>query len=379
MTVATNLIESLNGIPRGGLKGKRVMVNRIGALGDCIVMTPFLRWLKREGAEVVMLTSERGRHVLHGLSSIDSFSCYVSDSVPPDLWKRTWRERASENRCDILLDFCGSIESALSPSVSEPLYKMPKNERHARCNVNYYEQMWHFSGASWAVPDLTSADLRPEMVFSRSEVREVEEFLGNGLPDGAKLMVVCWTGSGAAKRYPWMKDAIGEALTRHPNLFCIVVGDQTVDLRALSDETGGRVCSRMTHWNFKKACVAGSLADVVVAPDTGFLHAMGAFQVPKVGILGANTRENLTKHFLNDLSIEANQRTVGCAPCHRLIQDSAVQCETELFPWEGDSKGYAEIAWCLSLGIDPEDVTDRIGRGLMIGNPQAWSRRLVHA
>ena len=323
---------------------------------------------------MVLNTSERGRHVLHGLQCIDWFDLYRTDSVPVDKWKEYMRTRAAENKCDILLDFCGSIESSLSPSASEPLYKVPKSERHARCNVNYYEQMWHYCGASWALPDLTSADLRPEMALSHSEVRVVEEFLGNGLSNGNRLMVVCWTGSSPAKRYPWMKDVIGEIMRLHPELYCVVVGDQTVDLRGLAQETGGRICSRMTHWSFRKACAAGSLADVTVAPDTGFLHAMGAFPVPKVGILGANTIENLTKHFLNDFSIEANSRTVGCSPCHRLIQDSAIQCETERFPWEGSPSGTADIAWCLSLGIDPDDVVARIEAGLAVENPLAWSR-----
>jgi ADP-heptose:LPS heptosyltransferase len=88
--------------------------------------------------------------------------------------------------------------------------------------------------------------------------------------------------------------------------------------------------------------------DLVVSPDTGILHASGQFDTPKIGLLGHTTIENITKYFKNDHSIEAE---CACAPCFRLIYDWERQCPIEPVTY---------AAWCMSVGIPPEKVFERI-------------------
>ncbi len=94
-------------------------------------------------------------------------------------------------------------------------------------------------------------------------------------------------------------------------------------------------------------CLTG-LVDLVVSPDTGVLHASGAFGTPKIGLLGHTSIENITKHFINDYSIES---TASCAPCFRLIYDHVAQCPVDM-----DTTG----AWCQAVGIPAETLVDRI-------------------
>ena len=77
----------------------------------------------------------------------------------------------------------------------------------------------------------------------------------------------------------------------------------------------------------------------------------GCFDTPKIGIFGSNTRENLTKHFVNDFSIESDSELVPCAPCHRMVYLASLQCpidDQHLLPK------------CMSLGINPRVVLERI-------------------
>ena len=43
------------------------------------------------------------------------------------------------------------------------------------------------------------------------------------------------------------------------------------------------------------------LVDLVISPDTGVLHASGAFDTPKIGLLGHTTIENITKKVMEKL------------------------------------------------------------------------------
>ena len=87
--------------------------------------------------------------------------------------------------------------------------------------------------------------------------------------------------------------------------------------------------------------------NLVIAPDTGVLHASGCYETPKIGILGHTNITNITKHFINDFSIEAE---CACAPCFHLIYDHDVQCPVDVV---------TRAAWCMSAGIPPEKLYAR--------------------
>lgn len=351
------MLESLAGVDPTSLKGKRVLVTRWGAFGDCIVITPLLRWLKKHGAHVVLSVSERGAHILFGNPNVDTWHYHVSDSIPADKdIQADYRAKlASDHKCDYLLNLSGSLEVSISPSPYEPLYSYPKDERRRRCDRNFYEHTFEFVGAK---APTEAEDLRPDIHFTKNEVEGVRSWLGQNLKYKERVMTVCWTGSGRSKMYPYMEYVVGEMLTRHKNLTCVVVGNAKVDVGDLHRQSGGRICSRMTHWTFREAAVAVSLSSVFLGMDTGLLHAAGAFQVPKVGILGHMTVNASTKHFANDYSIQADEALSPCAPCFRIVHDGALQC-----PIDPDTRG----VWCMAYGIPPEKVCDQIEKALKAG------------
>ena len=154
------------------------------------------------------------------------------------------------------------------------------------------------------------------------------------------------SGSGRQKVYPWADYVMGEVLKNIDNVHFITLGDTNCqlleclidkDITNLSGKISVRVAMCMTQY-----------VDLVVSPDTGMLHASGCYETPKIGLLGHTTKENITKYFKNDYSIEAD---CPCAPCFRLIYNHDIQCPVEFL---------TRAAWCMAEGLPPEKVYERI-------------------
>ena len=94
------------------------------------------------------------------------------------------------------------------------------------------------------------------------------------------------------------------------------------------------------------------VVDLVLSPDTGLLHASGCYDTPKIGILGHNTIECITKHFKNDYSIESDPEKAECSPCLYLIYNKNLQCQT--------SSEYGDASLCMAEGIPMQKVLDKV-------------------
>ena len=92
-------------------------------------------------------------------------------------------------------------------------------------------------------------------------------------------------------------------------------------------------------------------ADLVISPDTGVLHASGCYDTPKIGLLGHTTIENITKHFINDYSVESDPALAECSPCFRLIYDMHLQCPVHTITGS---------AYCMGVGIVPEKIFEKV-------------------
>jgi ADP-heptose:LPS heptosyltransferase len=66
---------------------------------------------------------------------------------------------------------------------------------------------------------------------------------------------------------------------------------------------------------FAQAC------DLVIGPDTGIMWGVAFEAVPKIMLLSHASPENITKHWINTITLTANQGRVPCWPCHQLHDD----------------------------------------------------------
>ena len=314
---------------------KKCLVVRFGALGDNLIITPALKRLKQLGYYVIVNTTQRGMKIFANNPNIDEFIADIDNKRTPDELVKHWHEQEKRIAPDRYINFSESIECGVALHPICPMYIYPKKERYDRCNRNYYDVT-----EEWA--KLEGCQKLPEMYFTKEEEAKVKSIIK---PDKFNILW-CLSGSGRQKVYPWADYVIGEVLKNHKDVNFITVGDERCQL--LETLENDRVQNLSGNIEIRLAMLLTRYVDLVVSPDTGILHASGMFETPKIGLLGHTTVTNITKHFINDYSIEAD---CSCAPCFHLIYDSKIQCP--ISPITG-------ATWCMAEGIKPERVYDRI-------------------
>jgi ADP-heptose:LPS heptosyltransferase len=347
-----------------------MLIFRSGAYGDNLIITPVIRYLHSQGHELTVVTSKRGMEVFKNNPHIETLLQH-REETPVDKLADELERLRKKYRCEKVLDFSESIEVALSQHPRSPNYKLPKPERIARFNRNFYEYSFEHAGLKWdwqiqdgIQDDLQMrVDLKPELFFEPCEkyrVRAIEkDAKGNDIfheheavdfLDEFKFNVLLgMSGSGTNKTWPWTEALAHRICENFPDVHIITVGDERC--RLIEPELEGRITNLSGRIPMRMSMQMTGLVDMVIAPDTGIIHAAGCYDTPKICLLGHNTRECITKHFTNDYSIEADQELAPCAPCLFMIYDKNMQC-----PTDDDAQG---ASWCMSRGLPLNRVYER--------------------
>lgn len=317
---------------------KRALVIRTGAYGDMVIVSPVFRALKKLGYETYVYTGSRGMQVLKNNPHIDHFIEYEKEKEHNPNIEEDFAKVIADVNPGWLCDFSESIEVNLALHPMSPKYIYPKAERQALCNKNYYQ-----ATADWCGLNLMSADakLLPDLYITEQEAEEAM-IKGEHKPDNLNILWAL-SGSGANKAFPWTDYVMGELVKKYSNIHFITIGDEKCKI--LEFNSDGRIKDCTTNLSgevdFRTTMALTKVVDLVVAPDTGALHCAGAWDTPKVGILGHTTRENITKYFINDESLNADETLSECAPCQRIIYDHKLQCPVDHL---------TGAAWCMAYG-----------------------------
>src|SRR5438105_5376083 len=99
--------------------GPRILVVRLGAMGDLIHTLPAAASLKHSfpGSEVTWLVEPKWAPLLEGNPYVDRVA--LLERGDPGAWIRSWRKLRVE-RFDFAVDFQGLMKSALAASMSRP-------------------------------------------------------------------------------------------------------------------------------------------------------------------------------------------------------------------------------------------------------------------
>lgn len=292
----------------------KILIFRSGAFGDNIILTPIIRYLHSQGHELYVVTSARGMEVFKGNPHIHRLIQHKEETPIDKLGENIEFLRKKFN-CEKVLDFSESIEVALSQHPRSPNYKLSKPERLARFNRNFYEYSFEHAGYSWE-----GNDLLPELFFDKYELDEASKYLHAGKFN----VLLALSGSGTNKAWPWSQDFAYKLCDNYPDVHILTIGDEKC--RLIEPERKGRITNLSGKIPMRMSMAMTGLVDLVVAPDTGIIHASGCYDTPKICILGHNTIECITKHFSNDYSIESDQKLAPCSPCLFLIYDFKLQC-----------------------------------------------------
>lgn len=340
----------------------RILICRLGAWGDSIITTPLVRYLKQQGHEVYYLGSEQAQAVLENNPHIDKFILHVRDSIASNKLGEYFEATAKANECDKHIDLCESIEVNLCLSPSQPAYNYPKYERMEICNKNYYEETFDISRQrvkeafkeAWKFydPKLMQRTYQPEMFFTEDEEKFIMDDIRTPYMGKKKIL---WGLSGSSRQKTYPPAQMVEVIKGFPDYIHITVGDEQCrflqwpfTLPPVKDKFTN-VVPRAGKYTMRESILLSKYVDLVIAPDTGLLHGSGCFDTPKIGLLTNTSKENITKHFRNDYSLES--KGVACSPCFHLVYKADVQAQL-------DSDQMTPL--CMSMGMGSGRLIKRI-------------------
>lgn len=334
----------------------RILICRLGAIGDSLITTPLVRYLKQQGHEVYYLGSEQAQQILENNPNVDKFILHKRDSIPSNELTKYFNSIADANECDTHVDLCESIEVNLALSPSMPQSKYPKYERMEICNKNYYEETFNISGKNTGdygrLVMRHDKNFNPEMFFTEQEEKFIMEDIRTPYMDKKKIL---WGLSGSSRQKTWPPEYMLKVVKAFPDCIHISVGDEACRLlewpftfREVAHKFPNFV-PRSGKWSIRESILACKYVDLVIAPDTGLFHGAGCFDTPKIGLFTNTTIENVAKHFKNNYSLQAED--VPCSPCFNLIYKTDVQAQIA-------EDGMSTL--CMKWGIQPDRVIERI-------------------
>lgn len=278
----------------------KILITRLGAIGDMIMVTPLLRLLKEEGNHITLNCKKYSKEVLRHNPYIDDYIIH-DDDIPMDKLDAHLDELAKG--FDRHINLTASIENGLLVTQAQEEFGWSQAERHEAFNRNYYDEMLVLGGRS-------ETGLNGELYFSAVEnIRAREE-----MKKYKRKFVVLWSLSGSShhKSWPMTENAARAFLDANKDTVIITVGD---DLCRLLEWEHPRTIQRSGKWQLRKSLIMTKYVDLVIGTETGILNAAGCFSTPKVILLSHSSEENLSKHWKNCTSIEPD---VECHPCHKL-------------------------------------------------------------
>jgi len=311
-----NTLEDLGGVRRE----RTACVVRYGAFGDMIMLSSILPILKEEGYRVCVNTEPRGREILQHDPNVDEWLIQEKGQVDPRELNEYWDHITP--MFDRFINLTGSVEGrclASGPRAQKvdgemkilparPEYFLSHEERQEKYSMNYIEETHRIAGVRVAH--------EPKFYPSPDEYRNAR-FMLQRIRNRKIDDVVLWvmTGSSGHKMYPLMDSAIAQILLEKPRTAIVMVGDEACSYLEAPWRDEPRVIRKSGKLSIRMTMTLAKLVDVVVGPETGVLNAVSMELNRKVVLLSHSSVENLTKHWVNTVSLHTDS---PCYPCHQL-------------------------------------------------------------
>lgn len=319
---------------------KRALVIRYGGFGDMFQAASVFPPLKKAGYHVVVNTYERGKDLLKADPNVDEFVIQDPDQVPGDQlgeyidYLQTQYEK--------VVNLCESVEGSLVALPGRTPRYWPKQARQFLMNKNYVE-MTHAIAETNGPFEMKFYPTIEEREWAAKQRTSI---------GGSPTIVWSLSGSSVNKTWPHVDQIVARLLTTFPECRIVFCGGPEDKLLEGPWEKEPRVLRRCGEWSIRETITfAQKYADVVIGPDTGVMQAVGHEPMGKVLLLGHSTKEQVSKHWVNTVSLEPPP-SVPCAPClmlhysfvdcHRGPKTGVALCQ-EMIP--------ADIVWAGILGL----------------------------
>lgn len=329
-------------------KSNTVVVVRYGGFGDMAIVSPVFRKLKEQGKYVIANVSSSSKFVLDGNPYIDEFLIQGRYVIPTTQLGEYFQ--AIEQKYGRVINLCESIERTLlvEREKDPDLFYLPHEERHKKFNKNYSDTTMKIAGLG--------IGSKPELYLTTTENVLCNVFKQKH--KGFFNVMFQVSGSSWHKLYPYASDVVDDLLDEFKDMQVFLTGGNNA---SILNWNRPRLHNRIGQWDMRQTMILTKFVDCVVSPETGTLNAAGAFDTPKVGLLTHSSKENLTKYFINDYSIQSDAL---CSPCHRMIHDLD-ECPLD------DCFG---LPVCMSKGMGPQKIKNAVREIYRKKGERTWTQ-----
>ncbi len=306
-------------------------VCRLGGIGDNLIAASVCAPLKRQGYMVEVITSDSNHAVFLNNPHIDKLSIKnAARDMPSDAvqWQKYLESRANEY--DVFVHLTHSCEGRHAVFQNMTAWWWPDDYRRELCAGSYLETAHKIAGVG------PPFEFGPLYYATEEEIERALETKQKIMGD-AKCVTWVLSGSRIDKVYPYCAFAVSR-LIKELGVHVVMMGASPKEFKmaetiqehvkvAHSDLQGLHLAlspstsdpGGIYNWPVRRSLAfAIHASDVVVTPDTGIGWAAALEPVPKIVLISHASAENVTKHWLNTVTLTADPERVSCWPCHKL-------------------------------------------------------------
>jgi len=305
-------------------------IARCGGVGDNLMAASVFPALSRtHQIDVLTNDAEGGFWRLYENNPWISKITKIKDKdIPTDSmenWQSFWHKRAREYH--VFHNLSHSCECQLAFPQTQTTFTRSAKWRRKYGGMNYLDAVAEIVDVK---PDFT------EPLFYPTEA-EHEKAIETKKKVGDRCIGWCIAGSRLDKFYPNSMYVV-QRLIRELGIPVIMFGaserEQQVGKATMEhiERANGSIeglhtawttrtedgKSIVIEWDIRRSLTQLIHCDLVIGPDTGALWSVAFEQVPKIVMLSHASVENISKYWLNTVSLHADQKRVDCWPCHQL-------------------------------------------------------------
>lgn len=299
-------------------------VARLGGIGDNLIASSVLPLMKEKYGKLEVITEAPYDVVFENNPYIDKLSVYAKGALPQgDAWQEWFTLRSKEY--DMLVNLSHSVESTIGLFKSHSSFYWPAEFRRKLCDVSYLER----------AHDICGVEHKFAPKFYPTEEETTAAIAKRQLMGDRPVIGWCITGSRLDKVYPYSALVIPR-LIKELGAFVMMFGAPGKDFQLakaietqvnLTNSTGDGLGLALSpdeanpSWPIRRILSQAQQCDLVIGPDTGPMWSVSMERIPKIMLLSHASPTNITKHWVNTVTLHADNARVSCSPCHQLHDD----------------------------------------------------------
>jgi ADP-heptose:LPS heptosyltransferase len=317
----------------GGTYKGWAAVARLGGIGDNLIAASVLRPLKKLGYMVEVISAHPNHVVYYNNPYVDKLSVKFKGDLPEGdhmAWLRWFEARKKEY--EVFAHMSHTCEALHAFFTGSSQFWWPASMRRKIARGSYLETVHDMAEVPYEFGPL---------FFPTEEEYDRAAEVRNKIIERHNKTIIGWVISGSRidKIYPSATLAISRII-RELGATVILLGaanekeismaESIFQIVEKQNSTKEGILSALTSdvsltddgyggdWPIRRSLTQLQYCDLVVTPDTGLAWSVAFEKVPKVAMVSHASAENITKHWINTITLHADPNRVPCWPCHRL-------------------------------------------------------------